>query len=136
MAQYPPITNQILKGPGYSQSGTTPVNIDFANSSFRGIVISYKASAITGSTPTIDVKLQGMDANRNYYDIYAAAMVQNTSADIANVYQLTVYPGLTNATTGKIKNQDGVLPANLRLVVTLGGTNPVATLGIAYTFLP
>ncbi len=136
MAQYPSVSNQILKAPGYAQSGVTPVNIDFANPSFRGIVLSYKASAVTGGTPTIDMKLQGRDANGNYYDIYAASTVQNTAADTANVYQLTVYPGLTNATTGKVKNQDGVLPANLRLVVTLGGTTPAATLGIAYTFLP
>lgn len=138
MAQYPPVANQILKAPGFIVSGAgTDTNIDFANSSFRGIIITYKASATTGGgSQTLAAKLQGRDANGNYYDIPLASFVSN-AADTSATYVLAVYPGVTNATTGKAKVQDGVIPANLRLVLTpASGTNPTYTLGIAYTFLP
>lgn len=138
MAQYPPVANQILKAPGFVVSGAgTDTNIDFANSSFRGITITYKASATSGGgSQTLAAKLQGRDANGNYYDIPGAAFVSN-AADTSVSYVLSVYPGVTTATVAKAKVQDGVIPANLRLVLTpASGTNPTFTLGIAYTFLP
>jgi hypothetical protein len=87
--------------------------------------------AVTGTTPTCTIKLQGsLDAGTTWYDIPGAT----TAALVATgVWSITVYPGAPTVagTTVSIAGSASCgqpLPRTWRAVWTIGGTTPSFTI--------
>lgn len=97
---------------------------DLTNREYRGVVLTLDIDAASGTTPTLDVKLQGTDGLGNYVDIAGAAFAQKTGAGTST---LTVYPGV--AETANVSVSD-VLPRTYRVVWTVGGTTPSFTFSV------
>jgi len=106
----------------------TPV----ASHGARGIIIYLNCTAVSGSSPTADCKLQGYDALADVWqDIAGAAFAQVTAAATQT---LTVYPGV--AETGNVSVSD-VVPALLRVHSTIGGSStPTVTFSLGGVFIP
>lgn len=86
-----------------------------------GLLIFINITAISGTTPTLTVTLQGCidDTPTNTYTIIASAALNATGLTV-----LRVYPGLT-ASANLTAND--VVPARCRIVTAIGGTGPSVT---------
>ena len=115
-------------------NGATQTNVNAT-----GATILVNMGAVTGTTPTAVLKLQGStDAGTTWYDITGAT---TASLTVTGIYVIQVYPGLTavagTATTGSVAMINGIIPRTWRVVWTIGGTTPSFTLTniqINYTF--
>lgn len=93
---------------------------DQLNPARRGVKVVVNITAITGTTPTLTVAIQGRDqASGQYYTILASAALNATGTTV-----LTVYPGLP--ATANVSAND-VLPPTWRISATIGGTTPAVT---------
>lgn len=93
---------------------------DFTNALGKGVKIVVDVTAMTGTSPTITVTIQGKDEGTGqYYTLLASAAISATG-----VSELTVYPGIT--ATSNVSASDHV-PATWRVSWTLGGTTPAIT---------
>lgn len=117
MANY----NQVIEASSQKSSsaaGTTQTNRDA-----RGVVLSIKTTASSGTSPTLVVKVQGSANGTDWYDITGAATATiNTNTTTI----LTVYPGTTAVANQVIALP---LPRLWRIYWTIGGTG-----GPTYTF--
>ena len=106
----------------------TPV----ASHGARGIVIYLNCTAVSGTSPTADCKLQGYDALADVWkDIAGAAFAQVTAAATQT---LTVYPGVAETTNVSVSD---VVPALLRVHSTIGGSStPTVTFSLGGVFIP
>ena len=96
----------------------------------KGIHLVLDITAASGTTPTLDVKLQRFDeTSGKYVDLPSAAFAQKTGVGTAD---LTVYPGI--AETANVSVSD-VLSENLKAVWTIGGTTPSFTFSLGGTLL-
>lgn len=96
----------------------------------KGIHLVLDVTAVSGTTPTLDVKLQRFDAaSGKYVDLASAAFAQKTATGTSD---LTIYPGI--AETANVSVSD-VLSENLKIVWTLGGTTPSFTFTLGATLL-
>src|SRR5690348_10994234 len=69
----------------------------------RGVKVVVDVTAITGTAPTLTVKLQGYDpVSHKTYDILASAALSAVGTTV-----LTIYPGLTAAAN---TTADDILP--------------------------
>lgn len=94
--------------------------VDQQNPTFRGVKVVVNITAITGTTPTLVVTLQGKDPASNvYYTLLASAALNATGATV-----LTVYPGVTAAANVSVSD---VVPKTWRVISTVGGTTPAVT---------
>lgn len=107
---------------------------DYNNYGYRGVTLVVMADTKTGTSPTLDLKVQGKDpVSGEYYDIHGAAFAQITDNLTAARY-LTVYPGVAE-TSGQTVSD--VLPKTWRVVSTIGGTStPGYTYSVSATLLP
>lgn len=109
------------------------------NTFFSGIQLMIKVGAVTGTSPTMVVKLQGSsDAGTSWYDIPNATTATLTAT---GDYSITVYPGIKEvagvATTGTTAQVDAVIPRTFRLAFAIGGTTPSFTLtNCNFVYLP
>lgn len=88
----------------------------------RGIKLYLDITAVTGTTPTMDIKLQSFDKlSEKWFDIPGAAFAQKTATGQST---LTIYPSVTDTANESVAD---ILPDTWRIVVTLGGTSPVFT---------
>lgn len=85
----------------------------------KGVMLFVDITAITGTSPTLTVTLQGRSPTGLYYTILASAALAATGLTV-----LRVYPGLT-AATNTIAND--VLPEAYRVITAIGGTGPAVT---------
>lgn len=93
---------------------------DQLNINGRGLQIGVNITAATGTTPTIQIIVEGKDAaSGSYYPLFAPAAL--TAA--AGFTLLSVYPGLTASST--VGNQ--ILPRTWRVRTVIGGTTPAIT---------
>ena len=115
-----------------SAFSATAAGTPVASHGARGIVIYLNATAVSGTSPTADCKLQGYDALADVWqDIAGAAFAQVTAAATQT---LTVYPGV--AETGNVSVSD-VVPALLRVHSTIGGSStPTVTFSLGGVFIP
>ena len=106
----------------------TPV----ASHGARGIIIYLNCTAVSGTSPTADCKLQGYDALADVWqDIAGAAFAQVTAAATQT---LTVYPGVAETTNVSVSD---VVPALLRVHSTIGGSStPTVTFSLGGVFIP
>ena len=93
---------------------------DLVNLKARGAVFYVNISAITGTSPTLTVTIQGKDAaSGTYYTILASTALNATGLTV-----LRVYPGLTASANATVND---VLPAAYRISYAIGGTGPAVT---------
>jgi len=112
-------------------------NVDLQKPSpaVKGAMFLLDADTLTGTSPTLDVKLQALvwadakDATTDVWvDIPGASFPQITTSNDNAARTLTVYPGI--AETANVSVSD-VLPQKIRVVLDLGGTDtPLAPVTI------
>lgn len=97
---------------------------DKVNLNARGLKLVIDITAITGTTPTLTVTIQGKDpVSGKYFTILASAALNAAATTV-----LTVYPGLTAAAN---VTANDVLPRDWRVIYAIGGTTPAVTATIA-----
>jgi hypothetical protein len=97
----------------------------------RGIKLYLDITAVTGTNPTLDVKLQSFDKlSEKWFDIPGAAFAQKTTTGQST---LTLYPGSPETANESLSD---VLPDTWRTVVTIGGTTPSFTFSLGGCLLP
>ena len=106
-----------------SSARTSTTNGSLAmNHRGKGVSLHLDITAASGSSPTLDVKLQGYDElGADYFDIPGAAFAQATGT---GTDELMLYPGV--AETSNVSVSD-VLPRVSRAVATIGGSSPSFT---------
>jgi hypothetical protein len=100
------------------------------NFNARGAAFIVNVSAVTGTTPTMTVKLQVQDVvSANWVDVPGAVTASITAA---GTFMLTVYPGLVEAANSKVSFP---LPRTYRFLWTIGGTTPSFTFSIGAHYI-
>ena len=109
-------------------AATTPV----ASHGARGIIIYMEITAVSGTSPTLDSKVQGYDALGDvWHDITGAVFAQKTGA--GSDY-LTIYPGIGETSNEAVSD---VIPQHIRVHSTLGGSStPTVTFTLGRVFIP
>ncbi len=93
---------------------------DQTNQASKGIKVVVDITAITGTSPTLTVTLEGKDlASGAYYTILASAALTAVGVTV-----LTVFPGAT--AVANVAAND-FLPKTWRVQATIGGTTPAVT---------
>jgi len=105
----------------------------------KGVQILVNMGAVTGTSPTAVIKVQGStDAGTSWYDIPGATTATLTATGL---YGITIYPGIAVtagvATTGTTATASMVIPRTWRIVWTIGGTTPSFTItNVQYIYIP
>lgn len=110
-------------------SGTKTVTFNGAtqtNMNYRGGSVVIIVGTVSGTTPTMTVKMQASaDGGTNWYDIPGATTAALTAT---GTYVISCYPAATpvagTATTGSVAAVSQPMPRTWRLVYTIGGTSP------------
>lgn len=90
------------------------------NNFYRGVQIGIDVTAITGTSPTLTVTLEGVDpVNGSTFTVLASAALSSTGYTT-----LTVFPGI--AVTSNV-SANTVLPFNWKIATAIGGTTPAVT---------
>lgn len=90
---------------------------DQTNANGRGLQLGINITAITGTSPTLTVTVQGKDpASGQYY-----TLLQSAALTAAAFTLLTIYPGAPS--TANVSTPQ-VLPRTWRVLYAIGGTTP------------
>lgn len=101
-------------------AGTFNTN-DLQNVNASGLTVVVDITAITGTSPTLTVTIQGKDvASGKYYTILAGAALTATGTTV-----MRIYPGIIQANTNVIASL--LVPEWFRISYTIGGTTPAVT---------
>lgn len=106
-------------------AGTVNTN-DLQNVNATGLTVVVDITAITGTSPTLTVTIQGKDvASGKYYTILAGAALTATGTTV-----MRIYPGITQTNTNVLASL--TVPEWFRISYTIGGTTPAvtATIGV------
>lgn len=120
--------NNAETSPFASAARTATTNsADQTNYNARGVKLHLTITAVSGTAPTLDVKLQAKIAGI-YIDIASAAFTQKSGTGDD---ELTVYPGIAETANESVSD---IIPRTWRAVATIGGTSPSFTfqLDISY----
>lgn len=108
----------------------TANSTDQVNYAAKGIYLVLDITAASGTTPTLDVKLQGLDpVSAKYVDIPGAVYAQKTTTGTSS---LVLYPGVTESANAQ---ESHPLPLDWRAVATIGGGTPSFTFTLAGSYL-
>lgn len=109
---------------------TTTLTTGFAVPAWANAAIFYwNLSAIAGTTPIADLKLQAVDATSGTaIDIDSASFAQLNNT--TGFECMVVMPGITTDTTGNFRAVQGLLPSKMNAVWTFDRTSANET----YTF--
>jgi len=103
---------------------------DQTNYNAKGVILRLNITAVSGTAPTLDVRVQGKDvAAANYYTLAAFTQKTSTGAHI-----LVVHPGVTDV-QARLEEQDVPIPRTWRISYTIGGTNPSFTFSVAAAYI-
>ena len=95
-------------------------SVQLTNGTARGVRVVIDITAITGTSPTLTVTIQGFDsASAAYYTILVSAALAATA-----VTELTVYPAAV--VTANV-SANGNIPPTWRISYAIGGTTPAVT---------
>lgn len=109
---------------------STTNSADLTNLFARGVRLHLDIDAASGTTPTLDIKVQAKDSlSGNYFDIPGAAFTQKTAAGTDD---LTVYPGVAETANETVSD---VIPRTWRVVATIGGTTPSFTFSVGASYV-
>lgn len=111
-----------------AQAAGTVTSADQTNSGARGLKLVIDITAITGTSPTLIVTIQGKDpASGKYYTILASAALAAVATTV-----LTVYP--SQAVSANVSAND-ILPRTFRVSAVVGGTGPAVTATIGASLI-
>ena len=122
MPQYPysPVNNNLGALATLTAASTGGNSVDQNNAQCRGVVVGVNITAITGTSPTLTVTIQGKDtASGEYYTLLASAALT-----AVGFTELMVYPGAT--VTANVA-ASSPLPQTWRVSYAVGGTTPAVT---------
>lgn len=92
----------------------------------KGLVLILNVSAVSGSLPTLDLKVQRLDeVSGAWFDVTGASFAQVTGATTAT---LSIFPGASSVVNSSV---NGSLRSRYRVAYTLGGFTPTFTLSIS-----
>lgn len=110
-----------------SGNGTTQTNFNA-----RGVFLWVNVTAVTGTTPTLTVRLQwSPDGGTTWLDV-DTTNAQTASITATGTATLRVYPGIATAANAAL-NQP--LPRTWRLAWTIGGTTPSFTFAVQASYI-
>jgi hypothetical protein len=109
------------------EATTTYSNIDMGAA--RGLLLGLSITAASGSSPTLDIKLQRVGPNGVAIDLPSAALAQKTGTGTDD---LVVYPGVAETANRSVSDHCGRM---VNVVATVGGTTPSFTLSLVLTKL-
>lgn len=111
-----------------AQGAGTVLSNDQLNRAGMGIKLVIDITAITGTSPTLTVTLQGKDtASGKYYNMLASAALSAVGTTV-----LTLFPGA--AVSANVSAND-ILPRNFRVQAVVGGTTPAVTATIGASLI-
>lgn len=96
----------------------------YTNATAIGIQVGINVTGITGTSPTLQVTIEGIDPVSGT----TFTVLQSASITADGYTVLTVYPGI--AATANVSD-NGVLPYLWKLAYTIGGTTPAVTATIS-----
>lgn len=102
-----------------SGTGVTGVNYNW-----KGMHLCLKVTAVSGTTPTMTVRLQRSDDGGTTWIDWDTTNLQTASISTTGTYWLTVYPGIATAANA---SRNDILPRTWRCAWTIGGTTPSFT---------
>jgi hypothetical protein len=103
------------------------------NHNARGVQLFVNVGTVTGTTPTLVVRVQAQDpVSSNWVDIPGAATASITATTGTTPVLLTIYPG-TTATANSVINLP--LPRTYRLAWVVGGTTPSFTFSVGAQYI-
>lgn len=109
---------------------STTNSTDQVNRFARGVRLHLNISAASGTTPTLDLKVQTKDAvSGTYIDLPGAAFAQKTTTGSDD---LTIYPGVAETANETVSD---VLSRTWRVVATIGGTTPSFTFSVGAAYI-
>jgi hypothetical protein len=118
------ITNQQVESSAArttTGTGTTNQNYNWAGAFFQ-----INVTAVSGTTPTLLVRVQYTVDGTNFYDL-DTTNAQTASITTTGLSTLKVYPGLVNVASTQCNS---MLPRQYRFAWTIGGTTPSFTFSI------
>lgn len=114
-----------------SAARTATFNSEELSVAERGIHLVLNVTASSGTTPTLDVKLQRKDQESGQWvDLPSASFAQKTGTGTDD---LVVYPGIAETANRSVSDHIGGV---IRAVFTIGGTTPSFTFSLAGFLLP
>lgn len=96
---------------------------DQSGALLRGLKVGINCTAVTGTSPTLAVTIQGKDLSGTYFTILTSANITTTGFTL-----LSVYPGIT--ATANVSASD-FIPPTWRVSYAIGGTTPAFTCTIS-----
>lgn len=94
---------------------------------YAGGIFTLNVTAVSGTAPTLDVKLQHRDAaTGNFIDIPGASFAQRTTAGADT---LILYPSVGTVANRSVSS---VLGDEFRAVATIAGTTPSFTFSLSF----
>lgn len=115
--------NQIATVDSSSARTASGVGTTATNFNARGALIFINVTGVTGTSPTMTVRLQVAIDGTNFVD-YDTTNLQTVSITGVSTHILRVYPGIATTANSAL---NGVLPRTWRLAWTIGGTTPSFT---------
>lgn len=106
----------------------TGQSADQTNHNARGLHLVIDVTAVSGTSPTLVVTIQGKDAlSGKYYTVLASASITAVGTTV-----LRVGPGLT-AAANTVAND--IMPRTWRIDYTIGGTTPSFTFSVGASLI-
>ena len=103
---------------------------DQTNDCARGVRLFLDITAASGSSPTLDVKVQTKDpVSDSYVDLTGAAFAQQNSTATLD---LVIYPGVGETSNRAVSD---VLSSVWRVVATFGGSRPSFTFSVGAEYI-
>ena len=114
-----------------SALGTTGEGLDFDNPLAPGIRLTLKCTAVSGTSPTLDAKVQVYNSVAGTWnDLPGATWAQVTGA---TEKLLTIYPGIAETANESVSDHLG---RRWRLYYTIGGSStPTVTFSVEGCYL-
>lgn len=114
-----------------SGAQTVTFNGDDQRAQGKGVLLQLDITAVAGTAPTLNIKVQTKDPGSGKYQDLPDASFAAKSATGQD--SLIIYPGVVAVANRRVSS---VLSAIYRLVYTIGGTGPSFTFSVGATYLP
>lgn len=114
-----------------SASRTSSVNSsDLDSEGFKGVRLYLDITAVSGTAPTLNLKVQVYDEGSNsYIDLPNASFAEKSST---GTDMLTIYPGIAETANQAVST---VIGPQYRVVATIGGASPDFTFSLGADYL-
>ena len=125
-----PIKHSVIPFPSASRTATVN-GADQETEGAHGVHLVLDVTAVTGTTPTLDVTIERKDPLSGVYTTIPGAVF--TQKTVISVDALTIYPGIAVAANESVND---ALSEVWRAVATITGTTPDFTFSLAGSLIP